>query len=120
MSRINMLDMEAPVNPQSPYCTVCTGNTNNNIFFIVSPAGVGQCRLDQMTYGQVVRVLAHYPGAGQQLIAITDDPTLHSLANTVGLVIDPIEDDDKARKRIDANSLPYFTLIRGNVDGSII
>jgi hypothetical protein len=114
-----MLDMEAPVNPQSPYCTVCTGDTKNNIFFIISEAGYGQCRLDQMTYGQVVGVLAHYPGAGKQLLAITDDPTLCSLANTVGLVLDPLEDDDNARKRIDANSLPFYTLIKGNIDGSI-
>jgi hypothetical protein len=117
---MNMLDMESPVNPQSPYCTVCTGNTNNNIFFIVNAAGVGQCRLDQMTYEQVVRVLAHNPGAGQQLIAITDDTTLHSLANTVGLVLDPLEDDDNARRRIDANSLQFYTLFRGNIDGSVV
>lgn len=100
-------------------CTVCTGDTNQNIWFDPGPPGFpGKCKLDLLTYEQVHRVLQRVPCARSHLLKITDDECLVRLAKTTKLVVPPCEDALLVQRKLNANSLPYYTVIRGNVDGT--
>lgn len=99
-------------------CTLCTGETADNMFFRQGPPGYpGKCLLDELTYDQVYFILQRVPQAKSHLERITRDPKLLELARTTPLIMSDIEADDISRRRLDANSLPYYTLLKGNLGG---
>jgi hypothetical protein len=115
------IDMQQKVNPNKNKCTVCTGDTSNNIWFVPrAPGFPGRCILDELTYDDVYTVLQRNPNASRDLQRVTSQPTLLRLAREVPLVKDPIEDDQAAADRINANTLPFYTIMRGNIDGSVM
>lgn len=79
-----------------------------NVWFIRNT-----CKLDQVTFEVVIRVLTHIPRAKQDLLNITDDTMLIQIANTTGLVEPPQDDSDRIQKRLNARTIPYYTLFRG-------
>lgn len=104
------VDMAEDVNPNYQKCTVCTGDISNSIWYVN-----GQCKLDQMTYDVVWGVLQRVPGAKADLLRITSNPTLIFLANESELLTPVLEQDAYAAKRINANTLPYYTVFRGKI-----
>jgi hypothetical protein len=99
---------------------VCTGDTCNNIWFQPGPPGYpGKCKLDLLTYSDVFAVLQRSPFAKADLLRITSDACLIRLAETTELCQDEKEANRIAEDRINEGTLPYYTLFRGNVDGSI-
>jgi hypothetical protein len=114
--------MSDDVNPNYQTCTVCNGDKSDpcNVWYVN-----GVCKLDQLTYCQVWAVLERVPRAKADLLKITTDPTLISLANDSRLVSDEIESDQAAADMINkgkgtgAGTLPFYTVLRGNTDGSI-
>lgn len=112
-------DPDDPVNPNPNCCTLCTGDTSNNMFFVPrAPGYPGRCVLDELTYEQVELILLRHPDAKADLLRITSDPTLVAMARNSRLVEDPIEENEAMRKRLHANSLPFYTVMRGNSDGT--
>ena len=112
-------DPDASVNPNPNCCTLCTGDTTNNVFFVPrAPGYPGKCMLDEMTFEQVSLTIQRVPGAKEDLMRITDDPLLLAMARNSQLVVDPIDEDEQMRKRLHRNSLPYYTVFAGNTDGS--
>jgi hypothetical protein len=110
--------MDAPVNPNHNCCTMCTGNTANNIFWQTSPPGFpGKCKLDLMTYGQVYAVLRRTPRAKIDLLKITSDTTLVALANTTPVTESDLDESERVMKRLGANTLPYYTIFKGKIGG---
>jgi hypothetical protein len=108
-----------PVNPNPGQCTLCTGDTRDNIFFTPrAPGFAGRCILDEMTYEQVELVLLRSPRAKGDLLRITSNPTLVTMARNSRLVENPADDNENMRKRLHANSLPFYTLFKGNQDGT--
>lgn len=108
------------VNPDATKCTLCTGDKTNNIFYVPRAAGYPwRCVLDELTYEQVASVIQRVPGAKEDLMRITDDPILLAMARDLELVESPIEENERMRKRLHANSLPMYTVLKGNIDGSI-
>lgn len=111
--------MGSKVNLNPNGCTVCTGSTSGNIWFQPGPPGYpGKCKLDLMTYEQVFRVLQRVPCAKAHLLRITTDECLVRLANHTKLVMPPQEASQMVERRLNANSLPYYTVLRGNTDGT--
>lgn len=108
------ISLEDNVNDNYQTCTVCTGSTANNIFFVD-----GQCRLDQMTYEQVWLVLKRVPGAADHLRRITSDPKLIRMANETKTLAQDQAEEQAAHDRINKgpNSLPFYTVLRGNSGG---
>lgn len=116
----SFVDPCASVNPDPNCGSKCNQNKTNNIWYVPDQPGFDcKCKLDNMTYGQVISVLEHVPFSAQQLAAITDDPCLLLLARTIKLVVAEQEDDQIAEDRINANSLPYYTEFQGSMDGSV-
>lgn len=113
-------DMSADVNPNRNCCTKCTGDTRCNVWFTLrAPGFPGRCILDELTYEDVYAVLRRNPKAADDLMRITNDPKLLSLAREVKLAQTEQEDAEQAAKRLNANSLPFYTVMRGNEDGTI-
>lgn len=108
---------ESPVNPTPGCCTMCTGDKTNNMFWDTSYVG-GRCKLDSMTFEQVIGVLRRSPMARSHLLRITDNPTLISLANTVKVVKSELDEAQEVMKRLEQDSLPFYTVLRGNFDGT--
>lgn len=106
--------LDDDVNPCYQTCTVCTGDKANNIWYVN-----GQCRLDQLTYAQVYYILQKVPRAKEDLIRITNDPNLIRLANETKPINQDEIDDRRAEKLINGNTLPFYTVLRGNTDGSV-
>jgi len=107
-----------PVNLEPNCSTKCNLDKTDNIWYVPDQPGFDcKCKLDQMTYGQVIDVLEHVPYSAQQLMRITDDPCLLALARTIKLVVPVQESDALAEDRINKNTLPYYTLFRGNTAG---
>lgn len=112
------VDVCQPVNPEPNCTTKCNLNRTNNMWFVPDNPGFDcKCKLDNMTYGQVIRVLETVPYSAKQLMAITDDQCLLMLARTVKIIVPEQEDDAIAEKRINRNTLPYYTVFRGNTGG---
>jgi hypothetical protein len=115
------LCLEDAVNPTYPETTVSNGNTANNMWFREgAPGYAGQCILDTLTYEQVIGVLERVPGAGKDLLKITNDPCLVELANKVGLIVPEQEQNQQVMDRLGNRNIPYYTIFRGNIDGSIL
>mgnify|MGYP006347563247 FL=1 len=106
--------LEEDVNPNKNCCTTCSGDRTNNVWFVN-----GKCKLDELTYEQVWTVLLRNPDAKKDLQRITLDPTLLTLAANTRLVEPDQEDDQRLADRLHANSLPFYTLFRGRLDGGI-
>lgn len=112
-------DPDSPVNPRPNECTLCTGDTKDNIFCVPrAPGYPPRCILDEMTWDQVYEVLRMVPKAKGDLMRITCDPALLTLARDTELVESPFDESEKVQKRLDANSLPMYTLFNGNFDGT--
>lgn len=112
------VDVCEPVNHDPACTTKCNLNKTDNIWYVPDQPGYDcKCKLDNMTYGQVIEVLASVPYAARQLTAITDDPCLLMLARTIKLKIPEQEDDAIAQNRLNRNTLPYYTVFRGNTGG---
>ena len=114
------IEMTDEVNPNKNECTVCTGDIRNNIWFVPrAPGYPGRCILDELTYDDVYMTLLRSPVAAKDLARITSDPKLQALAREVKLMVPPQQDDEVAAARINANTLPFYTVLRGNTDGTI-
>ncbi len=85
------------------------------MFWEPGPPGYpGKCKLDLLTYVQVLRTLERIPFAKEQLIAITDDPILRRLAFETTLIVPTVVDDQKVMDKINKNNtLPFYTVFRG-------
>lgn len=108
------LNMGDDVNPDPHGCTVCTGDTKENIFFVE-----GRCKLDQMTYDQVYFLLQRVPRAKDDLVRITRDPTLLLLARDARPSNQDDIDSRRMEKLINGNSIPLYTALKGNPTGNI-
>ncbi len=116
----SFVDPCASVNPDPNCGSKCNLDTTDNMWFVADQPGFDcKCKLDNMTYGQVIRVLERVPFSAKQLAAITDDPCLLLLSRTVKLLVPEQEDDAISADRINANSLHYYTSMQGNIDGSV-
>jgi hypothetical protein len=114
------LDLNEDVNPNKNYCTVCDGNTENNIWATDrAPGFPRRCILDELTYNDVYWVLLRNPKAAGDLKKITTNPTLLSLANEVKLLERPFDDAEKTAKRLNGGAPPFYTVMKGNTDGTI-
>ena len=112
----NEIAMGNDVNPDYNHCTVCSGDTANNIWFVD-----GKCKLDQLTYEQVYAVLQRVPRAASDLQRITSDPTLLTLARETHLVSQDAKDDRRAEVLVNRNNtLPFYTVLNGNIDGTCL
>lgn len=112
--------MSVNVNPEKNCCTMCDLDIVDNVWFQPGPPGfLGKCKLDELTFGQVYMVLQRNPNAKADLLRVSSNRALRILASQSQLITDPLDDDRNAQKRIDANSLPFYTQMRGNIDGSI-
>jgi hypothetical protein len=110
----------SPVNPDPNNCTVCNGDTECNIWWEPGPPGFpGKCKLDHLTYEDVYWILSKVPQAKADLLRITTDECLIRLANTTKLIVPEKEANQLVAKRLHKNSLPYYTLFKGNVDGTV-
>lgn len=92
--------------------TLCDADTTNNEWFTG-----GVCLLDQMTPSQVTFVLQKNPKAREDLKRVTTCTELHELVDSVPL-LDTKEEEDKLQSSMNnnANSLPFYTLFRGNLN----
>jgi hypothetical protein len=111
------IDPCALVNPNPACGSMCNLDTHDNCWYVCEQVGyLSQCRLDQMTYGEVIEVLERYPFAARDLMRITSDPALLELARTVHLRAPQQEDDAVAENLINkTNTLPFYTIFRGNL-----
>ncbi len=108
-------DMSQPVNPggQLGKCSVCTGDCCNNVWI-----ENGKCTLDNLTFDQVWFILGKNPRAKRDLLRITSDPQLIELANNTKLVVDELEDAKVPERLVNKNTIPFYTVLRGNINGS--
>ena len=95
--------------------TLCDGDCADNIWFVN-----GKCLLDNLTYDQVYFVLQRNPNAKKDLLRVTTDRNLLELARQSRLIMDTIQDDMSPYRVINnpARTLPFYTLFRGNLNGS--
>lgn len=84
-----------------------------------APGFPGKCKLDLMTYSQVYAVLTRTPQAKKDLLKITDDPILRDMANRTPVTESDWEDGARVEKRLNANTLPYYYVLRGNTGGDV-
>lgn len=94
--------------------SLCDGDTTNNEWFTE-----GVCLLDQMTPSQVTYVLQKNPKARDDLKRVTTCQELHDLVDEVPL-LDTKEEEDRLQTSLNnnANSLPFYTLFRGNLNNT--
>jgi hypothetical protein len=114
------IDPCEPVNKDANCSTKCNLDRRDNIWFVPDQPGFDcKCKLDGMTYGQVISVLERVPYAAKQLVAITDDPCLLLLARTVKIIVPEQEEDQRMQDRLQKNSLPYYNEFAGNMGGDV-
>lgn len=106
----NDCDLEDPCEGEVP--SLCDGDTSNNVW-----VEGGVCLLDQMNPSQVTFVLQKNPKAREDLKRVTTCKELHDLVDEVPL-LDTKEEEDKLQSSLNnhANSLPFYTLFRGNLN----
>lgn len=113
------IDNSDPVTPPG-CCTACTGDHQNNMFWREGAPGYpGHCLLDQMDYMQVFVALQRIPKAREDLLRITDNKKLIRLAKTTRLSESYQADDQRVADRINANTLPFYTVMYGNTGGNV-
>jgi hypothetical protein len=110
--------MSEKVNPAPNDCTLCNLNKSCNMFFLPQPGYPGRCILDEMTFEQVYWILSHNPSAKCHMLRITSDPCLVKMANATGLVIPIPEQNAELERRLN-DSIPFYTLFKGNLFGDI-
>lgn len=111
-------EMSEFVNPEKNCCTVCNGDTSNNIWYQPGLNGLeGRCKLDELTFEEVHHVLIHVPTARKDLERITNDPRLLALASESPLITSDREDDEKFAKKLNSATLTLHTVFRGNMSG---
>lgn len=99
-------------------CTLCTGDHNKNIWWEKGQGRFpGRCLLDQLTYDQVYFILQRNPNAARDLMRITSDSLLLRFARDTKLVVTDFVEDQECARRLNANTLPYYTVLRGNISG---
>jgi len=98
----------------TPTPSLCDGDLTNNEWVTE-----GVCLLDQMTPSQVTYVLQRNPKAREDLKRATTCQELHDLVDQVPL-LDTREEEDRLQSALNnnANSLPFYTLFRGNLNNS--
>lgn len=106
-------DPNAQCNPDKEVSLCINPVPAGNVWFIRNT-----CKLDQVNFEVVIRVLSHIPRARKDLLAITDDPMLIQIANSVGLVEAPQDESDRIQKRLSRRTIPYYTLFRGRGVGT--
>jgi len=105
---------EDRINKNWNCCTLCQGDKSNNIYF-----QNGKCKLDEISWEELYLTLRKIPQAKADLMRITSDPILLQLARETRLESDELEDDKAAADRINKdNTLPFYTIFRGNIDGT--
>lgn len=104
------------VNPFPNTCTLCNLNVECNIFYEDYPSG-GRCILDEMTFEQVITILSRNPHAKEHMLKITSDPCLIKLANQISLVT-PLQEQNLSLMRRLNESIPFYTLYKGNINGT--
>lgn len=109
-------DLCEKVNPLPNQCTLCDLNKECNIFYEEQPGG-GRCILDEMTFEHVITILSRNPHAKEHMLKITSDPCLIKLANQIELVRPPQEQSHDLMRKLN-ESIPFYTLYKGNVNGN--
>jgi hypothetical protein len=115
------IDMSDPVNPHPSCGSMCgLGDHSGNMWWRPGAEGFpGQCILDELTFGQVFAVLQRHPQAADQLRQITTNETLLMMASNVRLIESEIVSNERVTRKLNANTTTrYYTLFRGNVDGT--
>lgn len=93
----------------------CNGDKSNNIFFFC-----GICYLDQLECDQIQYILEHIPVAKKDLLRITNDPELVFLANNIQLIRDDPPESLPIAKLVNGKgTLPFYSVFRGVIDGSL-
>lgn len=111
-------EMSEFVNPEKNCCTVCDGDTSNNIWYQPGINGLeGRCKLDELTFEEVYNVLIHVPSARKDLERITTDVRLLTLARESSLISPERDEDEKFAKKVNSATLTLHTVFRGNMSG---
>lgn len=92
-----------------PPLTLADGDTTNNYWMEGSA-----CMLDTMTRDQVIYVLQRNPIARKDLARITTCKDLLDLLDLVPLLPTTQEDDEVMKTLNQGDSLPFYTIFRGN------
>ena len=94
-----------------PPPTLCDGDTSNNYW-----VEGGICMLDTMTKTQVVYSIEHNPKARDDLKRVTTCEELLELLVHVPLLSTTQEDDEQQKMLNRTDSLPFYTVFRGNTN----
>jgi len=109
-----MSDQDNPCDPcdgNGPPPTLCDGDITNNCWFTE-----GVCLLDTMSKAQIVYTIEHNPKAREDLKKVTSCEPILNLLNDVPLLSTQQEDDAQQRTLNQADSLPFYTLYKGNTN----
>lgn len=93
-----------------PPPTLGDGDITNN-YWMES----GVCMLDTMTREQVIYVIERNPIARKDLARVTTCQEILDLLTLVPL-LPTQQEDDKVMKQLSGDSLPFYTLYRGNLN----
>jgi hypothetical protein len=104
------------INPNPQHRTLCQieHGKHDNIFFVN-----GKCKLDELTWQDLFFILERIPVARRDLCRITTEKQLHLLARESSMVTDIIEDDQRSTDLINENTIPTYTVFKGNIGGDI-
>lgn len=96
----------------------CNGDRRNNMWVEGGDPSIGSgvCLLDTMSEAQVIYTLQHNPRAAADLVKVTTDENLHTLAATVPLLSTKNETDEEQRelnRHDEAGSIPFYAIFRG-------
>jgi len=105
-------DDQNPVDPcDTAPPSLCDGDTTNNCWF-----EEGVCLLDTMSKQQVVYTIQRNPKARQDLAKVTTCEPILQLLKDVPLLGTTQEDDAQQRRFNQVDSLPFYTLYKGNTN----
>lgn len=99
-------------NPNYNECTVCNGDTKNNIWFVN-----GKCLLDTSSYETIYMTLKRNPNAKADLLRITSDPVLRQLAMDTVFLADEQKADEAVTQKIARGRIPFYSLFKGKMGG---
>lgn len=103
------------VAPVAPMPSLCDLNRKCNVWVegVVDENGQGGiCLLDTMEECQVINSLQRSQRAKDDLLKVTSNEYLRNLALTVPL-LPGINEGDELQKELNQNSIPFYTLFRG-------